>query len=94
MFIVYIIHSPSRGRFYIGQTMDIEQRLLEHNSGKYSDSFTKGVNDWILFHLIQCSSRTQAISIEGHIKKMKSRKYIGNLKNFPEISQTLLLRYQ
>ncbi|MBU0711759.1 GIY-YIG nuclease family protein [bacterium] len=30
---VYILYSPSKDRYYIGQTADINRRLHEHNSG-------------------------------------------------------------
>jgi putative endonuclease len=35
----------------------------------------------------------QAHKIENHIKKMKSKKYIENLKKYPEISLRLLQKY-
>ncbi|MCK4288571.1 MAG: GIY-YIG nuclease family protein [Bacteroidales bacterium] len=39
MFYVYIIHPKSIDKFYIGQTLDIKQRISEHNSGTYYGSF-------------------------------------------------------
>jgi len=33
---VYIIYSPSRDWFYIGETCNVQQRLEQHNSGFYS----------------------------------------------------------
>ena len=93
MYYVYILYSNSQNSYYIGQTLDIEQRINEHNSGKYSGSFTKIATDWKLFFKITCKSRTQAIKIETHIKKMKSRKYLENLKLYPGISEKLLSKY-
>jgi putative endonuclease len=40
--------------------------------------------------LIPCESVTQAILIEKRIKKMKSRKYIENLKKYPEMIEKIL----
>lgn len=34
-----------------------------------------------------------ARSIESHIKRMKSKKYIESLKNYPEIVKGLISRY-
>ena len=34
MFFTYILESTSTGRFYIGQTSDLEARLGRHNAGK------------------------------------------------------------
>ncbi|AFN75052.1 hypothetical protein MROS_1819 [Melioribacter roseus P3M-2] len=33
-FFTYIIFSPSKNRFYVGSTNDIQRRLNEHNSGQ------------------------------------------------------------
>ena len=34
MFIVYILYSETTQKYYTGQTQDIENRMLEHNSGE------------------------------------------------------------
>jgi putative endonuclease len=93
MFYVYILYSKSLNRFYIGQTIDIQHRLMEHNTGIYSNSYTKKTSDWELYFYLNCNSKSQALSIEKHIKKMKNRKYFENLKKFPDISSSLLSRY-
>jgi len=80
---VYILYSKILDRFYIGQTKDLNERILLHIEKQFEDSFTSRANDWELFHMILCKSRVQAIQIEGHIKKMKSRKYMLNLKVYP-----------
>ncbi|WP_317206104.1 GIY-YIG nuclease family protein [Zunongwangia profunda] len=93
MHFVYIIYSQKVDQYYIGETEDIENRLLKHNTGFFKNSFTAKTNDWELFFSISCYNRTQAQKIEKHIKKMKSRKYIQNLKKHPNISKKLLLKY-
>ena len=50
-------------------------------------------HDWELFHSILCKSRNQASQIESYIKKMKSRKYIRNVKEYPEIADKLKIQY-
>ncbi|MEQ8583078.1 MAG: GIY-YIG nuclease family protein [Marinoscillum sp.] len=93
-FYCYIIYSRSLNRFYIGETEDIDLRIDQHNSGFYKHAFTTQTQDWELFHAIKCTDRKQARLIELHIKKMKSRKYIENLKKHPEISEKLKIKYQ
>ncbi len=34
MITVYVLYSPSHGRFYRGITNDVERRLTEHNAAK------------------------------------------------------------
>ena len=90
---VYIIYSKSLDKYYIGETFNLQKRIIEHNSGFYKFSFTKQVKDWILYHFIECDSKNQARKIETHIKKMKSKVYIQNLKKYPEISLKLKAKY-
>jgi putative endonuclease len=94
LFYVYILHSPSTNGFYIGQTEDFEKRLEEHNNHKYESSHTSRASDWEEFFVLKCITRRQAILIEKHIKKAKKRKYLEDLKTYPEISQKLLTKYQ
>ena len=61
-----------------------------HNAGKFGGkSYTFKAADWVIFLLIPCESREQAIYVEKSIKKMKSRKYIGNLLKYPEMINKL-----
>mgnify|MGYP003815099259 FL=1 len=94
MYHVYIIFSEKAKKFYIGQTMDIEKRILQHNTAFFEDCSTIIATDWELFYQIDCSTRKQAILIERHIKKMKSRKYLEDLKKYPEITEKLLSKYK
>ena len=95
-FFVYILHSKSLDRFYTGLTaLALEERLQNHISKKYSNlNFTQKADDWELFSFIPCESLSQARLIELHIKKMKSKIYIHNLKKYPEIAENLLSKYK
>ena len=93
MFLVYVLYSRILDQFYIGQTVDINSRIKEHNNGVYKKGFTKRTDDWQLFYSIPCNSRSIAIKIENHIKKMHSRLYLENLKKYPEISENLADKY-
>lgn len=84
-YCVYILYSEKLNRYYIGETVDLENRINEHNTGLYGNSFTSKTGDWEIFISISCSDRIQARKIETHIKKMKSIKYIQDLKRYPEI---------
>jgi putative endonuclease len=75
MHFVYILYSPIIDRYYIGETFDIEQRLIQHNQGFFKDSFTKIADDWILKRLIACPNIIVARKIEKHIKSKKRRSY-------------------
>ena len=91
--IVYILYSESTDSYYIGETIDIENRLLEHNTHFFTGAFTKRADDWAVFLTIECKNRTQARKIESHIKRMKSKTYILNLKKYPEMTERLIAKY-
>ena len=91
---VYILYSPSDDSFYIGATtIRPEERLGRHLEGYYENKFTRKVKDWELFLQIECVSMEQALLIEKHIKKMKSKVYISNLKFFSSIIEKLKIKY-
>ena len=92
MFIVYILKSEILNRFYTGFTTNLEKRLQFHREAA-TQKFTGKAADWELFHTIECESKSQALAIEQHIKKMKSKVYILNLKKYPELCRKLLSRY-
>ena len=75
---VYILYSKILDRFEIGQTQDLNERILFHSEKQFAGSFTTKSSDWKFFHSILCKSRTQAMQVESHIKKNeKSEIYPG-----------------
>ena len=87
----YIIYSRSVNRYYIGETDNIERRLMEHNTGIFEKSYTKQASDWQLYLIIECIDRSEARKLESFIKKMKSRKFIESLKENPEKANHILI---
>ena len=91
---VYILYSPSSNQFYTGATtVAVESRLEWHLIKHYENNFTTKTQDWEQFFEIECDNMNQALKIEKHIKSMKSKKYITDLKKYPEISEKLKLKY-
>jgi putative endonuclease len=77
MFYVYILRSQTTGKFYIGQTENLERRLHYHNSG-YSKSTKSGV-PWELVYNEEFEDRTSAMKREVELKRKKSKIYIKGL---------------
>ena len=90
---VYILYSQSIDCFYIGETIDVENRLLEHNTHFFEGAFISQTNDWIVFLTLECKNRTQARMVESHIKRMKSKTYIRNLKKYSNMRESLIAKY-
>ena len=90
---VYILYSEILDTYYIGSCEDFDIRFEEHISKTYSGSFTSRSDDWKLFLRIKDLGYRQSRMIETHIKLMKSRKYIRDLSEYPEIVLRLISKY-
>ncbi len=89
MHFVYILYTTKLDKYYTGQTHDVKERLERHNTSYYGSKWTERGKPWSLALVIECSGKGQALSIERHIKKMKSRKYMENLMQYPEMVSKL-----
>lgn len=63
--VVYIIYSKSLGRFYVGQTKNLEDRLerLDKGESKYTSKGTA----WELIKVYECKTRSEAMELEKKI---------------------------
>ncbi len=73
---VYILRCGN-DRFYIGSTIDLEERLRQHSAGKVK-STCKVLPVELVFHQ-RYPSAADARKIEYRLKKLKSRKIIENI---------------
>jgi putative endonuclease len=73
---VYILQNAS-GRFYVGQTDDLDQRLASHNrTDKTAGKFTRKNGPWSLVWSEPHSTRATARAREREIKAWKSARLI------------------
>jgi len=94
MAAVYILYSPSQEKYYIGSCTDVFERVKQHLSVHFPGAFTSKTKDWTIYFTRENLNYRQARKIELHIKKMKSKKYIENLKKYPDIFEKLIDLYQ
>jgi putative endonuclease len=76
-FFVYILQSETTGRYYIGQTKNLEERVSYHNAN-YSLAL-RNRGPWMLVYSEEYSSRSEAVQREADIKRQKSREFIASL---------------
>ena len=70
MFYVYILQSEKNGRYYVGYTRDINDRLKHHNSG--ANKSTKPYRPWKLIFQESHIDKRSAWLREKKIKSYKS----------------------
>jgi putative endonuclease len=70
MHFVYILYSPSKNKFYVGETSNIEERLNQHNNGKNPSTAPYG--PWEIAFQCEKPNRTEALILETKLKNLKS----------------------
>jgi putative endonuclease len=74
MYYVYILQSVSEGKYYIGSTKDIPQRVARHNARMVPS--TKRYCPWRLIYSEALNTLSEARSREREIKSWKSPAYM------------------
>ncbi len=75
MYFVYILHSKSINKFYVGYSENPTKRLEFHNSD-LNNIWSKRGKPWELVANFSFQTKTQALKAEKFIKKQKSTQYI------------------
>ncbi|MFZ2886453.1 MAG: GIY-YIG nuclease family protein [Minisyncoccia bacterium] len=71
---VYILKSVNERKTYVGNTTDIDRRLVEHNSGK--NTFTKRYAPWVVVYKEEIVSLVDARMREKYLKSAAGRRFI------------------
>ncbi len=90
---VYILFSNKLDRFYTGSCLDLSYRINQHLNKEFIKIFTAKTDDWELYFFMDDLQYEQCRHVERHIKNMKSKKYITNLKLHPAIAIRLKEKY-
>jgi putative endonuclease len=69
-YYIYVLKSDS-GRSYIGHSKDIDNRVVEHNSGK--NKATRGKGPWRLVYSEEFETRSEAVMRERYYKTVAGR---------------------
>ena len=77
MFYLYILHSKSIDKFYVGYSSNIEERIKKHL--EKHKGFTSKAKDRVVVYKEQYDSKEKAYAREREIKKWKSKKLIVEL---------------
>ena len=76
-FIVYVLHSASRGVYYKGSCADLERRLADHNAGRVRS--TKGGRPWVLRHSETFGCKAEALRRERFFKTRSGYRWLKAL---------------
>ena len=83
IYSIYILHSESANKYYVGYSHDVQARLQDHNAGdrpQQSAKYTFKHRPWTLACSFEVgNSRGEAMKVEKYIKRQKSRKFIEQI---------------
>ena len=76
-FFVYILQN-SQAETYVGQTVDLQRRLAQHNDPdcRLTLHTKRHAGPWRLIHVEEFSSRSDAMRRERELKSGKGREWI------------------
>ena len=74
MYITYVLRSLKNKTYYYGQTSDLAQRLINHNSGL--SKYTKRGIPWELIYIEDFETRSDALKREKYFKSYNGYKYL------------------
>ena len=81
LYCVYILFSKITKQYYTGQTQDIDNRIIEHNSGETA-SIKNGI-PWVLIWVKEVESRSHAVLLESKIKKRGAQRFLSDQQSKP-----------
>ena len=83
---VYILYSVSLDLFYIGSSVNPQERLRKHLANH--KGFTSKVKDWLICYSEPFPEKTEALKRERQLKSWKSREKIQQLIQNDELVVT------
>jgi putative endonuclease len=77
-YCAYILKSLKNGKYYYGQTSDIDKRLILHNLGKIRS--TKARRPFLLHYKEEFDSRSEAVKREYFFKSIDGYLWLKHSK--------------
>jgi putative endonuclease len=77
MYSCYILYSEKLDKYYIGSTLNVQERLRRHNSS--NRGFTSAGKPWELKYAEEFENKSLALKRERQLKSWKSKAAIEQL---------------
>jgi putative endonuclease len=74
LYTVYILHSPTYNKIYIGYTSNMAQRFLSHNELS-PKGWTARFRPWNILYTEEYQSKTEAMQRERFLKSGQGREF-------------------
>ena len=78
-YFVYSIYNVDNDKIYIGQTNDLENRLLMHNNKIFKGYTSRFSGKWKLFYKETTPDRLSALKREKQLKSYRGRMFLKGI---------------
>lgn len=76
MYNVYALYNKNADKIYIGQTKDLNNRLILHKSKTFKGYTSRFAGEWKLIYQESAPTRAQALAREKQLKSYRGREFI------------------
>lgn len=73
---VYALYNEDVNKIYIGQTSNLERRIVEHNEKRGSHFTAHYRGEWVLIYKESVATRSEALKREKQLKSGNGRAFI------------------
>ena len=76
MYTVYAIYNADANKFYIGQTVNLTERIQLHNAHLFKGYTSQFKGEWKVIYSESVSTRSEALKREKQLKSFRGREFI------------------
>lgn len=76
MYTAYVIYNKIAQKLHIGQTIDLEARLEQHNAKAFRGYTARFDGKWVLIYSEEFATRQEVLVREKQLKSFQGRQFI------------------
>ncbi|MEI6326782.1 MAG: GIY-YIG nuclease family protein [Candidatus Roizmanbacteria bacterium] len=77
MVTVYALYNPRHDKIYVGQTVNLDERVGQHNDHDFCHTYTSRFDGrWVVIYTERVTNRNEALVREKQLKSYRGREFI------------------
>jgi putative endonuclease len=79
MYYVYAVYNKRVGKYYVGQTEDLDRSVKQHNDHTFKSYTSRFPGEWELIYKESVATRSEALKREKGLKSGNGRLFIKSV---------------